>query len=298
MNRPFAAIVGALLLAVSTCPAVAQPAAGQPDLPDDWQFRVGTYGWLINLSGSLSGRGHSVDFNASIVDLFQKSSSLAALNGFFEARKGPLGLYGDVVWSKLTVPGSRVSQRNPIAGVQIGATANSQLVMSLTIVEMGGAYEVMRWPGDAGSATAADIYVGGRYWNISNTLTADITGAVDFSRAQFDRFDRSGSVGVIALGTRDWVDPLIGVRVRHQFTPNQDLAVRGDIGGFGISSNGSQFSWHASAIYSYSWQHEGYAIAALGGYRALSSRFAAGPNIGGTLELVIHGPVIGVSVRF
>ena len=73
----------------------------------------------------------------------------------------------------------------------------------------------------------------------------------------------------------------------------------GDVGGFGLSGS-SQFSWQVAAVYSYTWQFNGYALAADIGYRALSTNvnFSNGSPFTNNLDLVIHGPLIGLTVKF
>jgi len=46
----------------------------------------------------------------------------------------------------------------------------------------------------------------------------------------------------------DWVDPLIGLRVRHLLAPGQQLMFRVNVDGFDV---GSQFSWNAIAPYNF-----------------------------------------------
>jgi hypothetical protein len=160
--------------------------------------------------------------------------------GDFEATKGRVGVYADVVWARLGFDRSTAAYRNPIAGLQLSASANAALKYSLTIVEVGGLYEIARWPGSAGSSTALDGVLGFRYWNNSVDLKLDVAATADFSRlsAALGRdVQLSRSFVIAQSGSLDWIDPLVGPRVRHQFTPNQELWVRGDVGGFGFQSN-------------------------------------------------------------
>ena len=86
-------------------------------------------------------------------------------------------------------------------------------------------------------------------------------------------------------------------RLRHQFTPHQELMVRGDVGGFGL---GSQFSWQAVAIYGYGWQLEsGGTLTAMLGFRALAVNYIQGSgNDAMALNELMYGPLIGLSYRF
>ena len=66
-------------------------------------------------------RGRTVDIDMSFWNLFDfgdskvELDSLLALMGYVEARKGPWGIYGDVVWGNFDFSGGAVKQRNPIA---------------------------------------------------------------------------------------------------------------------------------------------------------------------------------------
>jgi hypothetical protein len=73
--------------------------------PSGWQFRFTPYAWAPSVNGDVTVRGHSAGIDFSFWDIFDSGSSgaelesLAALMGYLEARKGALGLYGDVVWA-------------------------------------------------------------------------------------------------------------------------------------------------------------------------------------------------------
>jgi hypothetical protein len=71
----------------------------------------------------------TADIDFSFWDLFDSGSSgaeldsLAALMGYVEARKGPWGIYGDVVWGKFDFSGGAVTGRNPIENLKLSASA-------------------------------------------------------------------------------------------------------------------------------------------------------------------------------
>lgn len=64
-------------------------------------------------------------------------------------------------------------------------------------------------------------------------------------------------------GSKDWVDPIIGLRWLWGFSDRWSLKLRGDIGGFGV---GSDFAWQAAGLID--WQPFKY-VSFIGGYRAL-----------------------------
>ena len=58
-------------------------------------------------------------------------------------------------------------------------------------------------------------------------------------------------------------------------------------------------TWQAVGVYSYAWQFTGYQLAGVIGYRALGVNYTNGSGINNnSVNLVLHGPIIGVSVRF
>jgi hypothetical protein len=82
-----------------------------------------------------------------------------------------------------------------------------------------------------------------------------------------------------------WTDPFVGVEYRHPFADNWYVVLRGDLGGFGVSSE-SQAQLIGSVGYRFS-DH----LEAFGGYRYLAAEFrdrivfdvtVAGPGIGFT----------------
>lgn len=157
---------------------------------------------------------------------------------------------------------------------------------------MGGIYELHRWPGADGSSTAVDGLLGFRYWNNSFAATFDATANVNFSNLGIER---SFGIATARSEVVQWVDPVLGLRLRHAFTPDQQIFVRGDIGGFGL---GGQFSWQAVAAYSYAWQFTGYQIAAVLGFRALGVNYISGSGADTFgLNQVLYGPIIGASLR-
>lgn len=264
---------------------------------DAWRFRVALYGWAPSVAGSLTARGQTVDVNASFVHILQESDSLIGYMGYFEADKGKVGVYLDTVWAKLGFASSTSSYRNPVAGLQLSASRNTAVTYSFAIIEAGGLYEIAKWPWSPGSFTAVDGLLGFRYWNSHVDVNFDFAGSVDFTRLS-NALGRDVEIGrsfaIARSGSLDWIDPVVGLRLRHQFTPSQELMLRGDVGGFGLQSN---FQWQAVGVYSYAWQFTGYQLAALVGYRALGVDYT---NVGNnnSVNLILHGPIIGFSVRF
>ncbi len=277
--------------------AIAQPrpaAAPSPADPEPWRFTAASYAWLMGVTGSVTARNQVVDTNASFVDLVQKSNTLFGLMGYFEADKGKAGVYLDLVYTSLNFGASQTNYRNPLPGLRISTAASAALSYQLFIAELGGVYQLGRWQHSETSATSLDGLLAFRYWN--NSIAASFNADINFDVGRRLNFDRSFGLATARADAIQWVDPILGLRVKHQFTPHQEIMVRGDIGGFGL---GSQLTWQAVAIYGYGWHLEGgQNLVAMLGFRALGVNYTA-PSGGDTaINEIMYGPILGVTFRF
>lgn len=300
--RPIASLLifGALSWVSSSSHAADLPPAYgaayvTPAVQPGWQFRFTPYAWAPSVNGDVTVRGHTADIDFSFWDIFDSGSSgaelesLAALMGYVEARNGAWGIYGDVVWGKFDFSGSAVTQRNPIGQLNVSARANAGLDYETTMAESGLTYEVARW-GGAGSSTAFDLLGGARYWNQELDLSLAVDASVDLGNLGLKR---SGSRAVARSGTLEWVDPFVGLRVRHQLSSGGELQFLGDVGGFGV---GSDFTWQLFGGYAFDFW--GSNLHGLVGYRALAVDYTQDGPSKNNLDLILHGPVVGLSFRW
>jgi hypothetical protein len=255
--------------------------------PHTWSFRVTPYGWLTALDGTQTVRGRSVKVNASFADIVEESDTLVGLMGDVEARNGPFALMGNVVWSSIGFERNDVRTSAPAPGVTTTVGRALGLDIQMAIAEVGAAYEVARF-----GALAVDVLGGARYWYQEADLSFQVdrtVGIADLELAGARTFARSGSV--------DWLDPLIGARVRYTVAPGHELWLRGDIGGFGV---GSDFSWQAIGAYGFELgTYQGIAFSGVVGYRALYADYVRGEGRQRyEFDMLQHGPVLGVSARF
>ncbi|MGO4525079.1 hypothetical protein AB4097_09480 [Microvirga sp. 2MCAF35] len=262
------------------------PVIEAPALPS-WTYRITPYGWLTALNGTQTIRGRSVKVDASFADIVKASDTLVALMGDFEARNGPVGILSNVVWSKIGVDRSNVRSRTLAPGVTGALGTSLGLDIEMAIVEVGAAYEVYR-----SGPLALDLLGGARYWHQSADLSLDATASVsaaDLEVAGARAFARSGSV--------DWVDPMVGARLRYTVARGHELWLRGDIGGFGL---GSDFSWQAIGAYGFELgTYQGVTFSGVIGYRALYVDYVQGEGRQRyDFDMLQHGPVLGISARF
>jgi len=276
-NGPLAADLG---------PPPPAPVIEAPAVPG-WTYRVTPYGWLTSMKGTQTVRGRSTKVDPSFIDIVEKSDTLVGLMGTFEARNGPFALYGDLVWSKVGVEGSNVRTRTPAPGITGTVGRALDLDFQMAVVEVGAAYEVAR-----AGPLAFDVLGGARYWYQEADFSFEVARTVDIGDLELAggrAFARSGSV--------DWLDPVIGARVRYVVAPGHELFLRGDIGGFGV---GSDFSWQAIGGYGFDFGiYNGITFSGVIGYRALSVDYAEGEGRRRyEFDMLQHGPILGLSMRW
>ena len=142
--------------------------------------------------------------------------------------------------------------------------ANIEAGFTSQIVNLGATYRFMQgkhtWDGGAGI----------RYIRLDSEI--DLNNA-----------------GVRLSGDQDWVDPVIGARYSLAFTDKWALRLYGDIGGFGVSSD---LTWQGLALIDFQpWRN----VAIVAGYRALYSDYT---DDGFTYDATVHGPVVGIDIRW
>ncbi|WP_112816159.1 hypothetical protein [Ensifer sp.] len=116
-----------------------------------------------------------------------------------------------------------------------------------------------------------DVVGGLKVWSVDTTLS--------FS---------GGSLGGVSRDdSATWVDAVAGLRGAYYFTPEFYLTGWGLIGG-----GGADLDWDAALGLGYKFTDT---ISAVAGYRALGVDYS---NDGFKYDVVQHGPIIGVSVRF
>lgn len=282
--------LGVMLVAGGTAWAADLPPPASvfegPAVPS-WSYRFTPYGWLTALNGTQTVHGRSVKADASFVDIVENSDTLVGLMGDLEARNGPFDLLANVAWTKIAVERGNVRSRTLAPGVTGSLGTSLSLDIEMAIAEVGAAYEVARF-----GALAFDVLGGARYWYQEADLSLGVRSAVnigDLEVAGGRAFARSGSV--------DWLDPMIGARMRYTVASGHELFLRGDIGGFGV---GSAFSWQAIGAYGFELgTYQSITFSGVIGYRALYVDYVQGEGRRRyEFDMLQHGPVLGISARF
>ena len=209
MTRPMAAV--AIAMGIS---AALTPTAATAQAADSWEYSAVIYGWLPKIGGKTTFPGAVVS-NDIDVDVNTILSHLKfTFMGSFEAQKGRLGLFTDVVY--LNVGASKAATRDVAVGglpLPVGVTGDFNMDLKSVIWTIAGEYRVATDP-----SAPVDLFAGARLIDIRQTLgwtfSADLgpihnpgrTGSKEVSAGNWD-----GIVGakgrVVIPGAREWFAP-------------------------------------------------------------------------------------------
>jgi hypothetical protein len=271
---------GIRLLALAAL--LAAPAHGEPAEDPGWEFSIAPYLWFFNLTGDVGAAGRESSVETSLIDLFQNNDSVLGLQANLQARNGPWTLLADTTWL-------RVEDDFDLGGDLV--SGNADVTGDVVLVDLMVMREVWRRSlgepvvekGMSQRAAALDLLGGVRVWVIDTELELEGTTPGPI----IDELDRSFN------DTQSWADPVIGARATLDLTDRLHLAARGDIGGFHIASDLTSELWANLVLDFGLLGHD--AFAALG-YRALYTDYDS--DGGFLLQTWLHGPTLGVGVRF
>ena len=260
--------------------------------PNQWTVIAVPYGWLPWITGDMTIKGQTADVDTNIFEIISEADSIIPWMGYMEARKGKLSAHLDTIYTNITFSGDAVRQVNPLPGLSLRLAGQAGIEYEYAIIEAGAAYEVLSQRTRAGG-TALDVFAGGRYWHQDISMRLAITGI--FTRPP--GYQRTGGVVTSGSVSADWIDPIIGLRLRHAVAPGQELRFRGDIGGFGV---GSDFTWQIVTAYNFELgESHGIMWSGVVGYRALYADYSEGSGSDRfAYDLLQHGPMLGLAMKF
>jgi hypothetical protein len=232
-----------------------------------WGFELTPYLWAASMKGNVQiPQLPALRVDVGFGDILDHLD--AGFMGSFEARKGSWGLLVDSIYMKLGDGGS--ASRTGPGPIGAAASASANLEVKETMLGAGAAYRF------SGGATTLDAVGGLRAMKIE----ADV-------RADASLFAQSGSL--TASGSKGWIDPYVGLRVRQPLGDRWMLVGYADVGGFGV---GSDFTWQAllGADYEFSKTFVGKA-----GYRYIAVDYDKG---GFVYDMGNTGLYFGLGVRW
>lgn len=265
-----AAGIGAAALLAFASPAVAaDPAAPRavteapaPVALRDWSFTVTPYLWAASLNGDAAVFGIHRHVDVPFRDTL-KNLDLGVM-GEVEVRRGAFGVYFNGQYVD-------VSSDEKIASFDVGTGMKSYLV------SVGAFYRV--YEAALGGNT---VFGAPRVFALEPTVGARWTRLT--GRIRVGGFHLSES--------ESWLDPFVGARMHLDLSERWNLAVEGDIGGFGA---GSRLSLNAQALLGYRTTLLGLQTTFRAGYRVLHQDYKDG---GFQWKVTQHGPVVGASLQF
>ncbi|BCP51719.1 hypothetical protein K32_03360 [Kaistia sp. 32K] len=212
-----------LLLAATMSPALAAditPTPVEPVAPvQDWRFQATLYGWAAGVSGDVGVRGlPPQDIDVTAWDALQHLKG--AVMGSFGAEYGDWLFLTDLMWVKIGDDAQVGRNGGSLDFVQKQLTASAlvgyRLPLDIQNLDL--------------SATA-----GFRYQRLNVSLDLD---AAD-PRFSFD-----------VEGTKQWIDPTIGLSLHYDINERWFINALADVGGFSVGSN---FTSQGFATIGYNW---------------------------------------------
>ena len=240
---------------------LACPLASGQDNPiggEEWKLSVMPYFWMAGIEGDVTVKSFKADIDIGFDEIWDALDFGGQVH--IEAQKGRWGLLFDPAF--LALSSDDISP------------PNAEVEFDMWIVELGGFYRLGDWPtgGVNGRAMTLDVLAGGRYWNLKQKV----------------------ELGPLSRETsQDWIDPFIGARLIMEMNDWMVFHLRGDIGGFAISNDASEFTWNVYAGPAFKVSDK---VTIVAGYRALGLNKERGSNL--DADLTMHGPQIGVHIRF
>jgi hypothetical protein len=258
MGRRLAGVLAAGLLVTST----ASVGRADDDDPTAWHVTLTPYAWAPGLYGDVAVQGVPATLDASFLDVVEETDLAVGLAGHLEVTRGRLGVFGDGVYLKTKVENA--------------GRSGLDVTTRMWFIEFGAQYRLFDTTEDRVPGITFELYGGGRYTYLE--LGLDTRGEPSTKQK------------------KNWIDPIVGARFGLHFSEHVFLLIAGDVGGFGV---GSDFAWSVIGLLGYKWQTAKLEWAVLAGYKALGQDYTSGPPATQfRWDTTLHGPVLGLSIRF
>ena len=231
----------------------AAPAAAQ----DAWEFAITPYAYLPGVTAKLNTDFGTVESNTSGSDAITNLDF--AFMAAFEARRGRLGLIGDVLYADLS------SEKDTPLGRLFDSVETDTKVGAFSGYAMYRAVQTSR--------VALDLGGGFRAYSVKydSTLTPGRLNEVSFDLSE------------------EWVDPILAARGILTFDERWSANAVLDVGGFDGEDDST---WQALVSVNYAFNDR---WSLRGGWRYLDIQ----KEIEGLrTETELNGPIIGVGIRF
>jgi hypothetical protein len=240
-------------------------------------------GWIAGFKANVSARGSSANLLVSSEDtlefIFHNLETIGL--GHLEVNKGRWGLLAEGIYLKLGDSASMAKNITlPIVPpLQIPVSGHIKVVAELSFDEAAVWYDFYRSSSSTGNHPVLTVegLGGARYVYFRTKLKASISGPL------------GGTVHLTDQGKKDWVDPFVGGRLFWNLSDQWMFGFRGDLGGFGITSDFSA-NLDTSIRYRFTdWLNLNI------GYRGLYMNHEEGSF---KFDGWVYGPWVGLGVEF
>jgi hypothetical protein len=209
-----------ILLALLT---IATAGIAAADEKSKWEFEVEPYAWLTGNYGSVTVKGQTAHIAVTPIDLYQLMEDGDAFGaaGYFSVSYGRFSAFADSMGGYAR---ESVTETIPTKFCTLSLQAKDKIHFAMADFAVG--YQLGQWPlPHRRRPLTVGVYAGTRYMYFANQLNASagVPQGVGASASVFQSFA--------------WADPMIGIRWSVPLHDLVALNFRGDIGGFGASSD-------------------------------------------------------------
>jgi hypothetical protein len=224
--------------------------------PDAWDFRIGLPIWAPGIHGNVGAHGRSAHIDKDFWDLLDTLDFMASLN--LEIRKSRVLFFLDGFYFKTSTEGNGLG---PFGGSKV--TVDNKL--NFNDVAIG--YALVKT-----ECFSLEVFAGAQLTFLQPDLTLELPVA-----------DRTAST------SKFWADPIVGAYIHYPFSRPVGLYVKGDAGGFDVSS---RLTWQVEGGFDFPICRNFYARLA---YRYLSVDYHKGSVL---FDMAMHGPQLEIGARF
>ena len=232
MRMKFSLFTWALLAVVGPVAAGPMELAPKETAPpsitesEPWHFTIAAPGWMAGLDGTIGVRGVNADINIGFDQILQHLDMIFAARA--EARKGPFGIYGEIIYIGLS-DGAQVN----------GLINNVHAQVDMTLVDGALSWRLVNQP-----RWSLDLAAGTHYTNVYEKLELHSDPmAIQHASERFvndiaedlrDRLNQDISKGEFIAALKDSIRSVIASRIgdrlediqRHPNIPIGPLAGR------------------------------------------------------------------------
>lgn len=249
----------ALILASLACSQAhaGEPAfVPQPSPEKNWEYLLAVYMPLMGIEGDVGIGPAAGSIDVPFDDILSNLDGGAMIA--FEARREKWSITADFIWLKIS------------GSTDLPAEASLDLRQEEILATLAVGYELY-----GNERTTLDALAGAALTNLDLDVTLK-TPLLPVTERQ-------------ESGSRTWIDPYIGLRLRHRLSDRWAVFATGIYGGFGVSS---EEYWQAVAGVSYR-VHENVSLALA--YRMIGTDYDRG---GFVYDVEMSGPNVGLVFRF